>query len=531
MANAPAAPAAEGEEAPVATATVTMNAAGLSAAASQLQKASAGGDELVVYEKVSIRDGKYANNPWLQELPDPITRTSWDNYITVPFQYAKENGVKQEDVLKLKVGDIEIEGAAMIVPGQALGTFGLALGYGRSNGGRSTKHVNTIDAYPFLEMREGSMSYSRSGAEISKTGRTYPLACVQTFHTLFDPSKKTPNTPEGSIDNYFDRTEEIISEVESFEEYKKHPENLNNGAGTALNKKHHLITLWESHYRDKAADRYIRWAMAIDLNKCTGCGACVVSCNAENNVSVVGKDEVRNRREMHWIRLDRYYSGDPDNPNVVFQPMMCQHCDNAPCETVCPVLATIHSQEGLNQMAYNRCVGTRYCANNCPYKVRRFNWYNYTNGDQFPDVNPAHETNPLGRFVLNPDVTVRFRGVMEKCSFCVQRLQEGKLKAKIRAGSSLNPDGSAVKPEDGEIKTACQQSCPTGAIVFGDLNDPNSEVHKLYKENDRLYHVIEEVKTLPSVAYMTKVRNRTAEQIKAIEEKTNDVMLKNEWLG
>lgn len=517
---------AEGE-----AASASMDTAALSAAASQLQNASASGDELVIYEKVSIRDGKYANNPWLQELPDPITRTTWDNYITVPFQYAKDNGVKQEDVLTLKVGDVEIEGAAVIVPGQALGTFGLALGYGRSNGGRTTKHVDTIDAYPFLEMANGSMTYHRSGAEVGKTGRTYPLACVQTFHTLFDPAKKTPGTPEGSIDNYFDRTHEIISEVESFEEYKKHPEKVNDRAGTVLNKKHHLITLWESHYRDKAADRYIRWAMAIDLNKCTGCGACVVSCHAENNVPVVGKQEVRTRREMHWIRLDRYYSGDPNNPSVVFQPMMCQHCDNAPCETVCPVLATIHSQEGLNQMTYNRCVGTRYCANNCPYKVRRFNWFNYTNGDQFPDVNPGHETNPLGRFVLNPDVTVRFRGVMEKCSFCVQRLQEGKLKAKIRAGSSLNPDGSAVKPEDGEIKTACQQSCPTGAIVFGDLNDPNSEVHKLYKENDRLYHVIEEVKTLPSVAYMTKVRNRTAEQIKAMEERTNEVMEQNEWLG
>ncbi len=523
-------PPVEGEEtAPAAAAT--MDSAALSAAASQAQQTSASGYELVLYEKVGIRDGRYAGNPWLQELPDPITRTTWDNYITVPFQYAKENGVKQEDVLKLSVGGQEIEGAAVILPGQAMGTFGLALGYGRKNGGRTTKHVETIDAYPLLEMRDGNVAYSRAGVTVDKTGRTYPLACVQTFHTLFDPTKKTPRKPEGSIDNYFDRTEEIISEVESFEEYKKHPEAVNGHAGTALNKKHHLITLWESHYRDKAADRYIRWAMAIDLNKCTGCGACVVSCHAENNVSVVGKEEVRKRREMHWIRIDRYYSGAPENPNVVFQPMMCQHCDNAPCETVCPVLATIHSQEGLNQMAYNRCVGTRYCANNCPYKVRRFNWYNYVNGDDFQNVNPAHETNPLGRFVLNPDVTVRFRGVMEKCSFCVQRLQEGKLKAKIRAGSSLNPDGSAVKPEDGSIKTACQQSCPTGAIVFGDLNDPNSEVHKLYKENDRLYHVIEEVKTLPSVAYMTKIRNRTADQIKQIEERTEEVMFENEWLG
>ena len=264
--------------------------------------------------------------------------------------------------------------------------------------------------------------------------------------------------------------------------------------------------------------RRIHWAMAIDLNKCTGCGACVVSCQAENNVPVVGKQEVMDRRAMHWMRIDRYYSGNPENPDTVFQPMMCQHCDNAPCETVCPVLATIHSDEGLNQMAYNRCVGTRYCANNCPYKVRRFNWFNYTNGEQFTDINPAQ--NDLGRLVLNPDVTVRFRGVMEKCSFCVQRLQEAKLRAKVNQGSSL------VKPEPNfRGYTACQQSCPTGAIVFGDRNDPESEISKLWSEdNERKYLALEEVKTLSSVAYLTKVRNRTEAEYEEIkEEKHNEI--------
>jgi molybdopterin-containing oxidoreductase family iron-sulfur binding subunit len=265
------------------------------------------------------------------------------------------------------------------------------------------------------------------------------------------------------------------------------------------------ITLW-----DKRDYEGHHWAMAVDLNACTGCGACIVSCQVENNVPVVGKQEVINRREMHWIRIDRYYAFNEDgmkideekeygmiqngdNVQVAFQPVMCMQCDNAPCETVCPVLATVHSDEGLNQMVYNRCVGTRYCANNCPYKVRRFNWFSYTD-------NPKFYTNPsqsdLGKMVLNPDVTVRARGVMEKCTFCVQRIQAGKLDAK-RQSRGVN---------DGEIKTACQQSCPSGAIIFGDLNDPNSEVSQLFL-NERAYGIIEELNVLPSVNYLTKVRN------------------------
>ncbi len=469
--------------------------------------------ELVLYEKVSIRDGKYANNPWLQEMPDPITRATWDNYLLVPVQYATANNLKQNDEVNVTVGGTSLKLGVVVQPGQANNTFGIALGYGRPNGGRCASVIKgSPDVYPWVEVRDGNVRFERAGVEVAKTGGTYEIASIQTFHTLFDPAKQE------SFGNYYDRTEEIISET-SFDAYSKNPDEVNSHrAGSYLNKRRHLITLWESHFKDKSSDRYIRWAMAIDLNKCTGCGACVVSCQAENNVPVVGKEEVMNRREMHWIRIDRYYSGSPQNPNVVFQPMLCQHCDNAPCETVCPVLATIHSHEGLNQMTYNRCVGTRYCANNCPYKVRRFNWFNYVVGDQFTEFNPAHKTNPLGYLVLNPDVTVRFRGVMEKCSFCVQRLQDGKLKAKLRAGTSLNSDGSSVKPVDGEIQTACQQSCPTGAIVFGDLNDPESAVHKLYKENQRIYHALEEVKTLPSVAYMTKVRNRDAEIVNLMKE-------------
>jgi molybdopterin-containing oxidoreductase family iron-sulfur binding subunit len=248
--------------------------------------------------------------------------------------------------------------------------------------------------------------------------------------------------------------------------------------------------------------------MAIDLNSCDGCGACVVACNIENNVPIVGKDQVIRAREMHWLRIDRYYTGTVENPDVVFQPMLCQHCDNAPCENVCPVAATNHSNEGLNQMAYNRCIGTRYCANNCPYKVRRFNWYDYQQADAFDkqygtsnDQNVASETlglhEPLTRMVLNPDVTVRSRGVMEKCSFCVQRLQSAKLEAK-KENRVLG---------DGEATTACQTACATGAIIFGDRNDKNSEVLKAF-EDKRTFGVIEEIHTMPNVVYLTQVRNR-----------------------
>jgi Fe-S-cluster-containing dehydrogenase component len=265
--------------------------------------------------------------------------------------------------------------------------------------------------------------------------------------------------------------------------------------------------------------------MAIDLNSCIGCGACVVACHVENNVPVVGKDQIARTRDLHWLRIDRYFSSpmskqkgkeegkgkidmylemeypDMENPKVVFQPMMCQHCDNAPCETVCPVIATNHSTEGLNMMTYNRCIGTRYCANNCPFKVRRFNWYNYTGKPEYAEINPAHEDNDLGRMVLNPDVVVRSRGVMEKCSMCVQRIQAGKLDAK-KAGK---------KVVDGDIQTACAQTCPTHAITFGDLNNPESAVSKLHQD-ERVYKVLDDVGVQPTVFYLTKVRNDKGEK-------------------
>jgi len=503
------------------------------------QRQQAGeGHQLLVYEKVSLRDGEMANNPWLQELPDPVSRVSWSNYLTVAHSDAQENGWKTHDVVRLKVGEKEVRTVVYVQPGQAKGTFGLALGYGREGAGRTAAQAEGVDAYPFVRLHNGMQCLWSTGAAITRTGQSSQLALIQKFNTLYDPAKGE------QFGNDYDRTEHIIKET-VFPFY--HDPNTVNAEGhnpwqesleEYSEKKKHLVTLWDAHFKyyEKEGDGHdeagaskeeayqpIHWAMAIDLNKCTGCGACVVSCQAENNVPVVGKDEVRRSRDMYWMRLDRYYSGDPDNPDVVIQPMLCQHCDNAPCETVCPVLATVHSKEGINQMAYNRCVGTRYCANNCPYKVRRFNWLNYTNTPQFKDINPAYESNKLGHLVLNPDVTVRFRGVMEKCSFCVQRLQEAKLRAKIKNDSTL------AKPKDGEVQTACQQSCPTGAIIFGDRNDVNSEIHKLYKpsywsEPDakdpaaRGYHALEEVKTLPSVKYMSLVRNRTVEEWEEKEE-------------
>ncbi|MEM9718212.1 MAG: TAT-variant-translocated molybdopterin oxidoreductase [Bacteroidota bacterium] len=468
------------------------------------------GLQLIMYQKVGIRDGKYANNPWLQELPDPISRTTWDNYLTISYAYAQENNLKLGDVVSLSVGDQSIKVPVLVQPGQANGTLGLALGYGRKEGGKVIAITGGVDAYPFMSFEEGTFQYARiAGVSLEKTNETYKIARTQTFSTFYDEGTNQSYVP-GFIRGEYDRSEHIVKET-SLAYYKSDDKNnpYRKAQAKYQEKKKHLVSLWDSYFEDPESKRKIHWTMAIDLSKCTGCGACVVSCHAENNVPVVGKQEVLNRREMHWLRIDRYYSGDPNNPDVAFQPMMCQHCDNAPCETVCPVLATIHSDEGLNQMTYNRCVGTRYCANNCPYKVRRFNWFSYPYNEKFKTVNPAQ--GEYSRLVLNPDVTVRWRGVMEKCSFCVQRLQDAKLKAKLKANSSF------AKPKDGDVYTACQSACTAGAIVFGDRNDPESAVYKAMI-HERSYLALEEVKTLPSVNYMTLVRNRTEEEALAKEK-------------
>ena len=445
------------------------------AESNSLAKGGENGIELHIYQNVAIGDGKAANNPWLQELPDPVSKVTWDNYAAINPKYAEKLGIAELDLVEIKTDKYSVTLPVLIQPGQATGTVSVALGYGRAKAGKAGSEIGK-NAYPFLRLVNATLQLSTS-ASISKASGTYELAQTQTHHTI-----------EGR---------NIVRET-TLKSFLKDP---TAGTGHAHVNKYDLWNEYEQPGHN--------WVMAIDLNACTGCGACIVACSAENNIPVVGRDEVRRRREMHWIRIDRYYSindGDNritkeeeidklenlDNVSVVHQPMMCQHCDHAPCETVCPVLATVHSSEGLNQMAYNRCIGTRYCANNCPYKVRRFNWFNYWNDSRFDN----YMNNEFTQLMLNPDVTTRSRGVMEKCSMCVQRIQAGKLDAKL----------DKRKLKDGDIKVACQQTCPTNAIIFGDGNDPESEVSKALK-SERTYYVLEEINVKPGVGYQTKVRN------------------------
>jgi molybdopterin-containing oxidoreductase family iron-sulfur binding subunit len=421
------------------------------------------GIELMLYEKISVGTGKYTNNPWLLEMPDPITTATWDNYVCVSPRFAEDNNLKHEDVVKVN-GAIDLP--VIIQPGQPEGTVAIAVGFGRTDAGKAGDGVGK-NVYPLVNQNSGYPGLGGTQVTVEKVeGKTYPLGCTQMHHNM-----------EGRP----------IGRETTLAEYKKDP-----GAGNAQHKidEEHNVTLYSKIDYDG-----IHWGMTIDLTSCTGCANCVIACQAENNVPVIGKDQVRKRRIMHWMRIDRYYSSDPENPEVFHMPVMCQHCDNAPCENVCPVAATNHSDEGLNQMAYNRCIGTRYCVNNCPYKVRRFNWYEYVNNNKF-DYNMNSD---LGKMVLNPDVIVRQRGVVEKCSLCVQRLQEKKLTAKIENRTLV----------DGEVQTACSQSCPTGAIQFGNLKDENSVIVKNNKE-ERMYHLLEHLHTLPSTSYLTKVRNKEA---------------------
>lgn len=441
------------------SASVSFSSEGLSAAAAKLSPSNEG-IELVLYESIALGNGKYANNPWLQELPDPIAKISWDNYASVPVAYAEANGLSNESVISVNGLELPV----FVQPGQAANTIAVALGYGRTHAGKVGDDVGK-NMFSYVGEGNGSRKFYLENVTVKPVeGKTFALALSQTHHSM----EGRPIAREANLDEY------LVKPNAGNEIREEH-------------QKHHVSLYKEIEFKGH------HWGMAIDLNSCTGCGNCAISCQAENNVQVIGKEQVRNRRIMHWIRIDRYFSGDPANPDVSHQPVMCQHCDNAPCENVCPVAATPHSSEGLNQMAYNRCVGTKYCINNCPYRVRRFNWFQYVNNDQF-DYNTNNE---LGRMVLNPDVTVRSRGVVEKCSMCVQRIQEKKQEAKL-AGRMI---------DDGEIKTACQQSCPGSAIVFGDLNNPESKISKLFKD-ERNYHLLEELHTLPSVGYLTKIRNK-----------------------
>jgi molybdopterin-containing oxidoreductase family iron-sulfur binding subunit len=411
--------------------------------------------ELHFYESVGARDGRHANNPWLQELPDPISKVTWGNYAALSPQLAEKLGLSEGDVVKLTADQGSIEAPVFIQPGQDARTISLAMGYGRKQVGKVGQNVG-VNVFPLALTANGTRHYSATNVRIEKTGRHEDVVSTQSHFSM----EGRPIVLETTL-------EELSYPAPKTEEA--------------------LPTLWADRLHGEHS-----WGLAIDMNACTGCSACVVACQAENNVPVVGKDQVRRNRIMHWIRIDSYYTGSEGDPRSVHQPMLCQHCQNAPCETVCPVLATTTSSDGLNQQVYNRCIGTRYCANNCPYKVRRFNWYNYTDNEEF-DFNMA---SPLGRMVLNPDVVVRSRGVMEKCSLCVQRIQLAK-------NIALQGKRDLV---EGDIQTACQQSCPTQAIVFGDLKDPHSRVSQL-RESRRHYHVLEELGVRPNVGYLKKVRN------------------------
>jgi molybdopterin-containing oxidoreductase family iron-sulfur binding subunit len=468
-----------------------------------------------LYQKASIGTGTGATNPWLQELPDAISKATWGNYALISMTMAKElldvnllNGTEKESnnyeyypqkpVIKITVGKKEIELPVLIIPGMQSNTIAVALGYGRSEKlGRTAAGIGQ-NAYVF-------------------TSRTDNGTVYNTVATVTD-AKRKEKVAQMQIHNSYEDRVEVVRET-TLATLKKHP-------SVIPDYRHHLEetygkskdglttdfrsegTLYPTH--DQPG---IKWGMNIDMNACYGCGACVVACHAENNVPVVGKSEVLRFHDMHWLRIDRYFVSDANNPDelkgVVFQPMMCQHCDNAPCENVCPVAATNHSSEGINQMTYNRCIGTRYCANNCPYKVRRFNWADYTGADSFPNnrdqqlvgkLDPVVEqmNDDLTRMVLNPDVTVRSRGVIEKCSFCFQRLQAAKLEAK-KAGRPL---------QDGEAKTACQTACASNAIVFGNVHDASSAINAVRANNtNRSYYVLEQLHVLPNVSYLAKVRN------------------------
>ncbi len=473
-------------ESPATTTSGATFIGNVSDAITKISSIKSSGIELLAFENVTIGTGILANNPWLQETPDPVSKVTWENTAAMSIKTAESLKLEKGDIIKITANGKSIELPLLLQPGQANDCISVAIGYGRTAAGKAG---NTgVAVLPLIN----SAAMWTSNATIEKTNSGYTLPQTQTHETYMGRDAVVQET--------------VLSEYVKNVKAGRFEPKISTSDGL---KKPYSITLWNGHEKKNHS-----WGMVIDLNTCTGCSACLVSCQSENNVSVVGKAEVARAREMHWIRIDRYYSSDANheegysvagfkamevasaNPEVVFQPMMCQHCSNAPCETVCPVLATTHSSEGLNQMTYNRCVGTRYCANNCPYKVRRFNWFKYFENDNFD----YHMNNELGRMVINPDVTVRSRGVIEKCSMCVQRIQAGKLVAKKEKR----------RPADGEIITACAQSCPTGAITFGDMLDPETKISKLLEieAEGRAFQVLEEINVRPQINYLVKVRNK-----------------------
>jgi MoCo/4Fe-4S cofactor protein with predicted Tat translocation signal len=431
------------------------------AGSGQAAGGSSSGLEVVFVPSSSLHDGRFANDGWLQELPDPLTKLTWDNPALVSPKTAESLGLASEDWVRLDYADRSIELPVWLLPGMTDGVVALTLGYGRSRAGRIGSGVG-FDAFT---VRSSKALGFDTGGKITKLARTYPLSETQ---------------EHGSMEGRPLVRESTLTALRSKPAAGAEPAEGAHGAASPH------FSLWKEHAYDKGN----QWGMTIDLNACIGCNACMVACQSENNVPVVGKTQVAKGREMHWIRVDRYFSGEPSgSPDVVFQPVPCMHCEDAPCEQVCPVAATVHDAQGLNVMVYNRCIGTRYCSNNCPYKVRRFNFFNFTK-----------DTPDILKLAMNPDVTVRARGVMEKCTYCTQRINRVKIDARL-AGRELR---------DGDVKTACQQACPASAIEFGDLRDESSRVAKA-KADPRNYALLEELNTKPRTTYLAKVRNPNPE--------------------
>ena len=480
--------------------------------------------EVIFYRDAKMDDGRYANNGWMQELPDPITKLTWDNAVLVSRMTARELGVQNGDVVEITLNGRSVKGPIWTQPGMADYSLGLALGYGRRMAGRVGTGVG-FNAYKIF-----TGQYVETGASVRKTGETYPLATTQSHWSM----EGRPAVREANLQE-FSRNPDFANEMHGAEPpivASLYPNPLDEAKKTALH----------------------QWGMAVDLSACVGCGTCVLACQSENNIPIVGKDQVQRGREMHWLRIDRYYTANPqfekpsdafqkddgqqfagwiDDVQAVNQPMLCQQCEAAPCENVCPVNATVHDQEGLNVMAYNRCIGTRYCANNCPYKVRRFNYLDYnkrpladlkgpfyatplthkTDGKwdllswwKGPDASGMREDDEwdLIKMIKNPDVTVRMRGVMEKCTFCTQRIEQAKIAQKVKAGAS--GDVRLTEAAGTVPKTACQQACPAQAIAFGDISDPDSTVSKL-KAQQRNYSVLGDLLTKPRTTYLARIRN------------------------
>jgi molybdopterin-containing oxidoreductase family iron-sulfur binding subunit len=466
--------------------------------ASKSQRPSGTSMDLLFFAGYNSFDGRFANNSWLQELPDPMTKITWDNAALLSPATARSLGIEDEDMVKIDANGASIESVAWIMPGQADNTVVLTLGYGRKfenylpyhEGSYNESDTPGFDVNP---LRSSKSPFATFGAKIAKMDKKYDVAAVQRYaNSSQEPGfgyEARPLVREAGVTEYKENPSFASPGI------IKHGEKMPDASKHAL-----LHPEEKSIFGDFDYSKGLQWGMVIDLNTCIGCNACMVACVAENNISMVGKDQVRRGREMHWQRIDRYFVGDEDNPEVVHQPISCQQCETAPCENVCPVAATVHSPEGLNDMVYNRCIGTRYCANNCPFKVRRFNFYNYSKGQD--------ELIHMGR---NPNVTVRFRGVMEKCTYCVQRLN----KAKRRA--ALNPEVSQQIIDN--ISTACGQSCPTGGVAFGNLNDPNSAVARL-KKSARDYTLLSELNLQSRTSFLAKIRNPNPQFPKKAEGKT-----------